>query len=79
MLLCPQQRLTASDTASVEMREATTAEARRFMERVLDQKLYLTHYEKLHTPGPFVCNIIGIVNNLGDVFFIARGNAYACL
>ena len=66
--LVPQRRLTASDTASVETREATTEESARFMEGGLDETLYFVHYEKLQTSGPFLCNIIGIVHNLGEAF-----------
>ena len=73
--LCPQRRLTASDTASVETREATTEESARFMEGGLDQTLYFVHYEKLQTSGPFLCNIIGIVHNLGEAFTAQDGTS----
>ena len=73
--LCPQRRLTASDTSSVEIREATTEESACLMEGALDETLYLEHYEKLQTPGPFLCNLIGIVHNLSDVFAAQDGTA----
>ena len=39
----------------------------------MDRCLYITQYEHLRRPGPFICNVIGIVTYVDDVFESNKG------
>ena len=71
--LVPCRKLVVSSNANIEIRRASGEEEARFASAVLDKSLLVSDFSQLQRAVPHLCNIIGFVRNVGEMYESSKG------